>query len=143
MLLIKFGELINYFEYIFFILIIFRIYILWWLFLRQEKLIAKNAISILSIKLPNIRKVKKAKLPKVEDVTIENNLVTVDKPNPSSEKKLKPQRKSLSDYNVMSVKEEDVLSSEEPKVSFSWISNKLENKEQVKGMLFINDQPHI
>ena len=71
---------------------------------------------------------------------IENNQVTADKPNQSSERKLKPQRKSPSDYNVTSVKEEDVLSLEEPRVSSSWISNKLESKELVKVMPFINDQ---
>jgi hypothetical protein len=64
----------------------------------------------------------------------------VDKPNPSSERKLKQQKKSLSDYNVTSVKQEDVLSLVEPRLSFLWILNKSENKEQVKVMPFINDQ---
>jgi hypothetical protein len=59
--------------------------------------------------LPNIKKVKKAKPLKVEDVTIENNQAMVDKPNPSSERKLKQQKKSPSDYNVTSVKPEDAL----------------------------------
>ena len=70
---------------------------------------------------------------------IVNNQVTEDKPNQFSERKLKQLKKSHSDYNVMSVKEEDVLLQVELKVLFLWILNKLENKEQEKEMLFIND----
>jgi hypothetical protein len=40
---------------------------------------------------------------------IENNQVMVDKPNQFSERKLKLLKKSHSDYNVTSAKEEDAL----------------------------------
>ena len=69
----------------------------------------------------------------------ENNQVTEDKPNPSSERKLKQLKKSLLDYNVTSARLEDVLLSEEPNQSFSWISKKSENKEPERVMLCIND----
>ena len=48
-----------------------------------------NASPILFIKLPSIKRVKKVKLLKVEDVMIVNNQVTVDKQNLSSERKPK------------------------------------------------------
>lgn len=70
---------------------------------------------------------------------IENNLVTEDKLNPSSERKQKPPKKSLLDCNVMSAKPEDVLSWEEPNLSCSWISRKSESKEPEKVMPCIND----
>jgi|JI6StandDraft_1071083.scaffolds.fasta_scaffold450752_1 hypothetical protein len=69
----------------------------------------------------------------------ENNQVTEDKPNQSSERKLKPLKKSLLDYNVTCARQEDVLLSEEPNLLFSWISKKSENKEPEKVMLCIND----
>lgn len=69
----------------------------------------------------------------------ENNQVTEDKQNPSSERKLKQLKKSLLDYNVTSARLEDVLLSEEPNLSFSWISKKSENKEPERVMLCIND----
>jgi hypothetical protein len=70
---------------------------------------------------------------------IENNQATVDKPNPSSERKPKQLKKSPSDCNAAFAREEDALSSAEPNPSFSWISSKLERTEQVKETLFIND----
>lgn len=69
----------------------------------------------------------------------ENNQVTEDKPNPSSERKLKQLKKSLLDYNVTCARQEDVLLSEEPSLSFSWISKKSENKEPERVMPCIND----
>jgi hypothetical protein len=73
---------------------IYHFYHKWWSFLKQEKLIATIANYIPFTKLPNIKKVKKVKLLKVEDVMIENNLVTEDKQNPFSERKLKQLKKS-------------------------------------------------
>lgn len=69
----------------------------------------------------------------------ENNQVTEDKQNPSSERKPKQLKKSLLDYNVTCAKQEDVLLSEEPNLSFSWISKKSENKEPERVMPCIND----
>lgn len=48
----------------------------------------------------------------------ENNQDMVDKPNPSSEKKLKQPKKSHSDYNATSVKQEESSWSAEPRVSY-------------------------
>jgi hypothetical protein len=75
---------------------------------RQEKPTATNALPTLSTRSPSIRKARKARLLREEDVTTENNLVTEDKPNPSSEKKPKPPRKSPSDCNATCAKQEDV-----------------------------------
>jgi len=71
----------------------------------------------------------------------ESNQVTEDKPNQSSERKPRPPRKSLLDYNVTSAKPEDVSSSEEPSPSSSWTSSKSESKEPARETLFTNDQP--
>lgn len=106
---------------------------------RPERLIATNATYIPSTKLPNIKKVKKVKPLKEEDVMTENNQDMEDKQNLFSERKLKQLKKSLLDYNVTSARQEDVLLSEEPNLLFSWISNKSENKEQERVMLFINE----
>lgn len=69
----------------------------------------------------------------------ENNQVTEDKLNQSSERKLKQLKKSLLDYNVTCARQEDVLLSEKPNLSFSWISKKSENKEPERVMPCIND----
>lgn len=89
----------------------------WWSFLKPERLIATNALFTPSTKSPNTKKEKKAKQLREEDVTTENSQVTEDKPNPSSERKPKPPKKSLLDYNVPSARQEDVSSSAEPRVS--------------------------
>jgi hypothetical protein len=73
----------------------------------------------------------------------ENNQVTEDKPNPFSERKLKPQRKSPSDCNATFAKPEDVLSSVEQSQSSLWISSKSESKELVRETLSINDRFNI
>ncbi len=69
----------------------------------------------------------------------ENNQVTEDKPNPSSERKPKPLKKSLLDYNVTSARPEDVSLSEEPRASFSWTSRKSESKEPEREMPCTSD----
>lgn len=112
-------------------------------FLRLEKPTATNAACTQSTKLPNIRKVKKARPLKEEEDTTESNLVTEVKPSPSSERKLKQPRKSPSDCNATFARPEDVLSSAEPRVSFSWTLNKSESKELERVMPCTNDQLNI
>jgi len=111
--------------------------------LKPEKPIVANVLSTQCTKSPNTKRVKKARPLKAEDVMIENNQVMEDKQNQFSERKLKQLKKSPSDCNAPSVKPEDALWLEEPKVSFSWTLNKSERTEQVKEMLFINDQWNI
>jgi hypothetical protein len=48
----------------------------------------------------------------------ENNQDMVDKPNPSSEKKLKLPKKSHSDCNATSASKEELSLSAEPRVSY-------------------------
>ena len=112
-------------------------------FPRLEKPTAINAQSTPCTRSPNIRKEKNPRPLKEEDVTTENNLATEDKPNLFSEKKPKLQRKSPSDCNATSARPEDVSSSAEPRVSFSWILNKSERTEQERETHFINDQSDI
>ena len=81
---------------------------------------------------PNIKKVKKVELPREEDVMIENNQGMEDRPNPSSERKLKPPRRLPSDSSVTHVKEEESSLSVEPRVLSSWISRKSERKTPEK-----------
>jgi hypothetical protein len=70
-------------------------------FPRQERHIAQESAALtLCTKSPNIKRVKKARPLKVEDVTTANNQVMVVKPSPSSERKPKPLKRSLSDYNA-------------------------------------------
>ncbi len=108
-------------------------------FPRQEKPTATNALPTLSTRLPSIRKARKARPLREEDVTTENNLVMEDKPNPSSEKKPKPPRKSPSDCNATCAKQEDVLWWAEPNQWSSWILNKSESKESERVTLSSND----
>lgn len=110
---------------------------------RQGKPTATNATCTPFTRLPNIRKVRKARPLKEEDVMTENNQVTEDKPNPSSERKPKQQRKSPSDCNATFARPEDVSSSAEPRVSSSWILNKSESKEPERETPFINDWLNI
>lgn len=110
---------------------------------RLEKPIATNALCTLSTRLPNIRKVRKARPLKEEDVTTESNLVTEVKPSPFSERKLKQPRKSPSDCNALFARQEDVLSLAEQRAWFSWILNKSENKEWVRETPCTSDQLNI
>jgi len=61
----------------------------------------------LSIKSLSTKRANKVKPLKEEDVMTENNQDMVDKPNLSSEKKLKPPKKSHSDYNATPVSKEE------------------------------------
>ena len=88
---------------------------------------------------PNIKKVRKARPLRVEDVTIENNQATVDKPSPSSERKPKPPRKSLSGSSVTNAKGEESLFQVEPRVSSSWISKKSKRKTPAEETPCTND----
>lgn len=108
-------------------------------FLKPERPTATNALNIPSIRSPNIKKEKKVKLPKEEDVMTENNQDMEDKPNPSSERKLKPPRKSPSDCNAPSAKLKDASSSVELNLLFSWRSKKSERKRPVKQTLCSDD----
>ena len=83
-------------------------------FPKPERPTVTNVASTLFTRLHSIRRVRKARLLKEEDVTTESNQVTEDKPSPSSERKPKPPKKSLLDYNVTSARPEDVLLWEEP-----------------------------
>lgn len=73
----------------------------------------------------------------------ENNQDMVDKPNPSSEKKLKLPKKSHSDYNATPANKEELLSSDEPRVSYWWTWKKSKREDKVKETLFINDASKI
>lgn len=108
---------------------------------KPERPTATNVPSTLFTRLLNIRKVRKARPLKEEDVMTESNQVTEDKPNPFSERKPKPPKKSLLDYNVTSAKPEDVSLSEELNQSSSWTSSKSERTEPARVMLSTNDQP--
>jgi hypothetical protein len=57
--------------------------------------------------LLSTRREKRAKPPREEDVMTESNQVMEDRPNPSSERKPKPPRKSHLDCNAPSAKPEE------------------------------------
>jgi hypothetical protein len=69
----------------------------------------------------------------------ENNQVTEDKQNLSSERRPRLLRKSPSDSSATFAKEEELSLSEELKVSCLWILNKSKRRNQVKEMPCIND----
>jgi len=58
--------------------------------------------------LPSTRRARKARLLKEEDVTTESSLDMEDRQSLSSERKLKPPRKSLSDCSALSAKPEEL-----------------------------------
>jgi len=58
--------------------------------------------------LPSTRRARKARLLKEEDVTTESSLDMEDRQSLSSERKLKPPRKSLSDCSAESAKLEEL-----------------------------------
>jgi hypothetical protein len=72
----------------------------------------------LSIKSLSTKRANKVKPLKEEDVMTENNQDMVDKPNPSSEKKLKLPKKSHSDCNATPASKEELSLSAEPRVSY-------------------------
>jgi hypothetical protein len=90
---------------------------------------------------PNIKKVQKVEPPRVGDVMIENNRGTEDRPSPSSERKLKPPRRSPSGSSVTNAKEEESSSSAEPRVSSSWISRRSKRKMLEEETPCTNDLP--
>jgi len=72
----------------------------------------------LSIKSLSTKRENKVKPLKEEDVMTENNQDMVDKPNPSSEKKLKQPKKSPSDCNATPANKEESSLLVEPRVSY-------------------------
>ena len=83
------------------------IIIKWWSSQRSEKPTVLNARLTPFTRLPNTKRVKRASKLREEDVMTENNLDTEVKPNPSSERKPKPPRRSPLDCNAKSASAEE------------------------------------
>ena len=93
---------------------------------------AVNVPTTLSTRLPSTKRVRKARPPRVEDVTTENNQGTVVRPSQSSERRPKLPRKLPSGCNARNAKEEESSWWAVPRQSFWWTSKKSRRRTPVR-----------